>query len=69
MRFPKVYEIEIFSLKRILLIKNYGLIISLKHKKTTQGAGWWLRKRIFLIEKLTILLLILQHLIIGISLK
>jgi len=67
---PKVYEIENFSLKIILLFKNSGLIVSLKHtKKPTQWAGWWIRKRIFLIEKLTILLLILQHLMIVISLK
>ena len=33
-RLPKVYEIENFSLKIILLIKNHGLIVSLKHQKT-----------------------------------
>ena len=32
-RLPKVYEIENFSLKIILLIKNHGLIVSLKHQK------------------------------------
>ncbi|KEQ45683.1 hypothetical protein SK578_0528 [Streptococcus mitis] len=31
---PKVYEIENFSLKIILLIKNSGLIVPLKHQKT-----------------------------------
>ena len=32
-RLPKVYEIENFSLKIILLFKNAGLIVSLKHQK------------------------------------
>ena len=35
-RLPKVYEIENFSLKIILLIKNSGLIVSLKYQKTCQ---------------------------------
>ena len=33
-RLPKVYEIENFSLKIILLIKNSGSIVSLKRQKT-----------------------------------
>ena len=50
-RLPKVYEIRDSSLKIILLFKNYGLIVSLKRQKPAQWAGWWIRKRIFLIEK------------------
>ena len=47
------YEIRDFSLKIILLIKNSGLIFSLKHQKNLPlGAGFLLRKRIFLIEKI-----------------
>jgi len=66
---PIDYEIRDFSLKIILLNKNSGLIFSLKHQQTCPMAGLLVRKRDFLIEKFTILLLILQHLIIVISLK
>ena len=30
-RLPTDYEIRYFSLKMIVLIKNYGFIVSLKH--------------------------------------
>ena len=63
------YEIKNFFLIIMLLNKNSGLVVSLKHKKTTQWAGLLVKKKDFLIEKFTILLLIPQHLIIGISLK
>ena len=33
-RLLKVYEIENVSLKVVFLIKNYSLIVSLKHQKT-----------------------------------
>ena len=48
---PVDSEIRDFSLKIILLNKNYGLTVSLKHQKPAQWAGFLLRKRIFLIEK------------------
>ena len=48
---PTDYEIKDFSHKMIVLIPYSGLIVSLKHQKPTQWVGWWIRKRIFLIEK------------------
>jgi len=48
---PKIYEIENFSLKMIVLIQYSGLIVPLKRQKPARWAGWWIRKRIFLIEK------------------
>ena len=44
-------EIIDFSPKIIVLIQNSGLVVSLKHQKPAKRAGWWIRKRIFLIEK------------------
>ena len=47
------YEIRDFSLKIILLNKNSGLVVYLKHqKKPARWAGFLVRKRIFLIEKI-----------------
>ena len=46
------YEFRDFSLKIILLNKNSGLVVYLKHqKKPARWAGFLVRKRIFLIEK------------------
>ena len=39
-RLPVDSEIRDFSLKIILLNKNYGLIVSLKHQKTCLMAGY-----------------------------
>ena len=48
---PKVYEIENFSLKIILLNQKFWFNCFLKTpKKPAQWAGWWLRKKL-LIEK------------------
>ncbi len=50
---PIDYEIRDFSLKIILLNKNSGLVVYLKHqKKPARWAGFLVRKRIFLIEKI-----------------
>ena len=38
-RLPKDYEIRDFTLKIIVLIKNSGLVVPLKHKKTCPMAG------------------------------
>ena len=35
-----------FDFRRVL-VQNSGLIVSLKRKKPTQWAGWWLRKKFF----------------------
>lgn len=40
-RLPKDYEIRDFSLKIIVLIKNSGLVVSLKHQKTCPMAGFF----------------------------
>ena len=57
-----------FDFQRVL-VQNSSLIVSLKRQKTYLMGRLVVKKRIFLIEKLTILLLILHHLIIVISLK
>ena len=50
-RLPVDCEIRYFSLKMVCLTQNPGLIVPLKHQKPAKRAGWWIRKRIFLIEK------------------
>ena len=50
---PVDFEIENFSLEIILFNQKLCLIVSLKHPKNLPlGAGFLLRKRIFLIEKI-----------------
>ncbi|KZX06910.1 hypothetical protein [Streptococcus oralis] len=50
---PTDYEIRDFTLKIILLNQKFWFDNFLKiPKKSAQWAGFWVRKRIFLIEKI-----------------
>ena len=49
---PEDYEIRDFTLKIIVLIKNSGLVVSLKHQSTCQKGKLVGKKIFFLIEKI-----------------